>query len=134
MSRQHTRDTSPEVMLRRILHSDGLRYRVGFRVPGRPRRTIDIAFPRMRLAVFVDGCFWHACPEHASWPKSNAPWWRDKLARNVARDRDTDAVLELAGWQVLRVWEHEDPRSAADIVAKAIVSRRADAEDVRGRT
>ncbi|MGF9755075.1 very short patch repair endonuclease [Microvirga sp. 0TCS3.31] len=130
MSRQRRGDTSPEVTLRRALHRDGLRFRVGFPVPGQPRRSIDIAFPRIRVAVFVDGCFWHACPEHASWPTSNAAWWRQKLARNVERDRESDDFLERAGWHVIRVWEHEDPRSAAVQVANAVASRRAATEDV----
>ena len=132
MSRQRTGGTTPEVMLRRALHRKGLRYRVGLQVPGLPRRTIDIAFPRICLAVFVDWCFWHACPEHATWPASNAAWWHDKLARNVARDRDTADVLEQAGWQVLRVWEHEDPEVASTRVETAVLRRRAEVGDVRG--
>lgn len=77
-------------------------------------------FPRRRIAVYVDGCFWHRCPEHATQPKNNGHWWDDKLAGNVARDRDTDRRLVDAGWRVLRFWEHEDPLTAADIVEAAV--------------
>ena len=111
--RQRTRDTAPELALRRLLHARGLRYRVDMApLPGLRRRA-DIVFTRARLAVFVDGCFWHRCPQHGTSPKSNTDWWRDKLDRNVRRDRDTDRALAEAGWQVLRVWEHEPPETAA---------------------
>lgn len=107
MSRQGRRDTGPEVALRRALHAQGRRFRVVYPVPGQRRRTIDIAFTRRKVAVFVDGCFWHGCPEHGVHPRSNSAWWRDKLAANQARDRDTDRLLDEQGWTVLRVWEHE---------------------------
>lgn len=123
MSRQRRTDTEPEVHLRRQLFAAGLRYRTHVPVPGNPRRKIDVAFPRARVAVFVDGCYWHACPLHASWPKQNAGWWRDKLNRNVARDRETDALLTAAGWAVVRVWEHEDPESAAGAIASLVRQR-----------
>ncbi|GAA4918116.1 hypothetical protein GCM10023237_70140 [Streptomyces coeruleoprunus] len=84
-----------------------------------PRRTIDIAFPGTRIAVFLDGCFWHGCPQHATHPKSNADWWRTKLEKNVARDRETTEHLEAAGWTVLRFWEHEAPDAVARAVAEA---------------
>lgn len=113
MSVARRRDTAPEVALRRALHARGLRYRVGYPVPGNRRRTIDVAFTRARVAVFVDGCFWHGCPDHGTQPRANASWWQTKLAANAARDRDTDRVLADAGWTVVRVWEHEDPRTAA---------------------
>lgn len=113
-------DTAPELALRRVLHAAGLRYRVGFPVPGQRRRTIDVAFTREQVAVFVDGCFWHGCPEHGTQPRSNSSWWTTKLSANQARDRDTDRVLTEAGWTVLRVWEHEDPAAAADRV-RAVV-------------
>lgn len=113
MSRLARRNNTPELLLRRELHAMGLRYRVQLAVPGNRRRSIDIAFTRARLAVFVDGCFWHACPDHGTSPRTNSDWWQWKLERNVARDRDTDRLLTTAGWTVLRIWEHEDPRAAA---------------------
>lgn len=113
------RDTRPEVALRRALHCRGLRFRVQLPVPGNRRRTIDIAFTRARLAVFVDGCFWHGCPEHGTKPATNAEWWAWKIGRNVARDRDTEALLVAAGWTVVRVWEHEPVHDATDRVERA---------------
>ncbi|MFE1901550.1 very short patch repair endonuclease [Streptomyces yangpuensis] len=113
MSRQASRDTTQEVAVRRLLHASGLRYRVNFPVPGIRRRTIDIAFTRARIAVFLDGCFWHGCPEHATHPKANAEWWRAKLEKNMSRDRETTAHLESVGWTVLRFWEHELPEAVA---------------------
>ncbi|MGY1842049.1 DNA mismatch endonuclease Vsr [Modestobacter sp. SYSU DS0875] len=120
MSRQRRRDTAPEVALRRLLHRRGLRFRVDWPLPGIPRRRADIAFTRRRIAVFVDGCFWHACPEHRTAPATNAEWWATKLEKNVRRDRDTDEHLTSLGWTVLRYWEHEDPVSAADSVEAAV--------------
>lgn len=116
MSRQRSRDTEAEWSLRRILHARGLRYRVDAVLPGLPRRRADLLFPRQKVAVFVDGCFWHGCPVHKTVPKSNAAWWATKLARNVERDRETDAYLADLGWEVLRIWEHDDPDRAADRV------------------
>ncbi len=113
MSRQRRRDTAPEIALRRDLHARGLRYRVAWPIPGLPRRTVDVAFTRARLAVFVDGCFWHGCPEHATYPSANGAWWAAKLAANEERDRTTTEHLEDAGWTVVRVWEHEDPDRVA---------------------
>ncbi|MGH3673817.1 MAG: very short patch repair endonuclease [Pseudonocardiaceae bacterium] len=111
MQRQRCDDTVPELMLRRALHARGLRFRKGLRgLPGRP----DIVFPRARLAIFVDGCFWHRCPQHRSMPKNNGAWWDAKLQANVERDRRQDAALRDAAWTVLRVWEHEDVDVAAD--------------------
>jgi DNA mismatch endonuclease (patch repair protein) len=106
------RDTAAEIVLRSLLHRRGLRFRVHHPLPNLRRRA-DIAFPRLRLAVFVDGCFWHGCPEHGTWPKQNADWWREKIESNRRRDADTDARLEEQGWHVVRVWEHEDPETAA---------------------
>ena len=107
------RDTRPERALRSELHRRGLRFRVDYPVPveGRSPRA-DIAFTRKRLAVFVDGCFWHGCPEHSQRPRANSDYWGPKLARNIERDRDQTARLEAAGWRVIRIWEHE-PLSAA---------------------
>ncbi|MFC8190862.1 very short patch repair endonuclease [Cellulomonas sp. NPDC057328] len=120
MSSARRRDTAPEMLLRRELHRRGLRFRVVMKVPGNNRRTIDIAFTRRRLAVFVDGCFWHGCPDHGTAPRSNGEWWARKLAANAARDADTDRVLTEAGWGVLRIWEHVRVHDAADRVQAAI--------------
>lgn len=129
MSRQASRDTAPEVAVRRLLHAAGYRFRVNARVPGMPRRTIDIAFTRAKVAVMIDGCFWHGCPVHATRPKANAQWWREKLDRNMARDQETTEHLAAAGWSVLRFWEHEAPGSAAEVVAAAVDRRRRRNED-----
>ncbi|AOD24240.1 very short patch repair endonuclease [Rhodococcus sp. p52] len=120
MSRQRRRDTVPEVALRKELHRRGRRFFVDRApLPGMRRRA-DLVFPRRRVAVYVDGCFWHSCPQHATFPKNNAEWWAAKLAANVQRDRDTDARLQAAGWTVVRVWEHEDPVVAATHVEDAL--------------
>jgi DNA mismatch endonuclease (patch repair protein) len=114
MSVLRRRDTAPEVQVRRLLHVAGLRYRVAYPVPGRPRRTIDVAFTRRKVAVFLDGCFWHGCPEHGTKPTSNAAWWSAKITTNQARDADTTTCLIDDGWLVLRFWEHEPPQNVAD--------------------
>jgi DNA mismatch endonuclease (patch repair protein) len=121
MSAQRRRDTKPEIALRRELHRRGLRYFVDRAPVKGVRRRADLVFPRRKVAVFVDGCFWHSCPQHATFPKNNAQWWTDKLAANVVRDRDTDARLAEQGWTVIRVWEHEDPLVAAERVQKALL-------------
>lgn len=118
------RDTAPEVALRTLLHARGMRYLVDRAPVVGMRRRADLVFPRARVAVFVDGCFWHGCPEHATMPKSNAEWWAAKLAANVARDRDTDERLVAAGWSVVRVWSHEVPDEAAERVAGAVAATR----------
>ena len=120
MSRQKRRDTGPEMALRRVLHAHGYRYRVAWRVPGMPRRTIDIAFTRVKVAVFVDGCFWHSCPEHRTSPAANGAWWANKLDNNRIRDAATDAHLHALGWSVVRVWEHETPSAAAEKVVQQL--------------
>lgn len=125
MSRQRTRDTAAEWALRRLIHARGLRYRVDAVLPGLPRRRADILFPRQKVAVFVDGCFWHGCPEHKTAPKSNAAWWATKIARNIERDRETDTHLAELGWKVVRIWEHENPECAADRVEAAVRSGQA---------
>lgn len=121
MSAQRRRDTKPEIALRRELHRRGLRYFVDQAPIKGVRRRADLVFPRRKVAVFVDGCFWHSCPQHATFPKNNAQWWTDKLAANVVRDRDTDARLAEQGWTVIRIWEHEDPLVAAERVQKALL-------------
>ncbi|MFF8031117.1 very short patch repair endonuclease [Streptomyces sp. NPDC016626] len=120
MSRQSSRDTAPEVAVRRILHAAGLRYRVNVPVPGMSRRTIDIVFPKAKIAVFMDGCFWHGCPQHATSPKANAEWWRAKLDKNIARDIETTGHLTEEGWTVLRFWEHMPAEDVAATVRAAV--------------
>ncbi len=93
MSRARRRDTEPEMLVRREAHRRGLRYRVDAPLPGMPRRRADLLFPRRRIAVFIDGCFWHACPEHATIPRANREWWLAKLRKNVDRDGETDLHL-----------------------------------------
>jgi DNA mismatch endonuclease, patch repair protein len=115
-------DTKPELALRRALHKLGYRFRKDYRLElagGRPVRP-DIAFTARRVAVFVDGCFWHACPQHGSRPAVNDWYWTPKLARNVERDRTADARLAAAGWQVVRVWEHETLEQAMAAVIAAV--------------
>ncbi|MBY4211674.1 very short patch repair endonuclease [Rhodococcus fascians] len=116
LSKQRRRDTKPEVALRRELHRRGLRYYVDRAPLKGMRRRADLVFPRRKVAVYVDGCFWHSCPVHATKPRNNAQWWADKLAANVDRDRDTDTRLIEEGWRVVRIWEHEDPVVAAQRV------------------
>ncbi len=111
------RDNAPEVAVRRLLHARGLRYRLQIAPLPELRRTADIAFPRQRIAVFIDGCYWHGCPEHYTAPVSNAEFWREKVERNRARDADTTARLEAAGWSVLRFWTHTDPESIANSIS-----------------
>ncbi|MFJ6904097.1 very short patch repair endonuclease [Streptomyces griseoluteus] len=109
-----SRDTTPEKRLRAELYKRGARYRVSYRpVPGL-RRTADVAFPGAKVAVFVDGCFWHGCADHCRWPAANEDFWRRKIEGNRARDADTDQALAQAGWTPMRVWEHDDPSIVAD--------------------
>lgn len=119
MRRTRRRDTTPELALRAILHRRGLRYRVDYRFP-QLRRSADLAFVRARVAIFVDGCFWHGCPVHGTWPKANAEWWRTKIESNRARDIDTNERLSKEGWLVVRLWEHEDPHDCADRVESIV--------------
>lgn len=128
MQGNRSRDTSPELAVRRLLHAAGLRYRVDQRPEPSLRRTADIVFTRQRIAVFIDGCYWHACPTHGTTARSNATYWSEKLARNVARDADTTTELRDAGWTVLRFWEHEEPADVAATVA-AIVRQLSDGAD-----
>ena len=125
MQQQRRRDTRPEVALRRALHAAGLRYRVERPVLPGMRRRADVVFGPAKVAVFVDGCFWHLCPQHATFPRANADWWRDKLEGNRERDRDTDRLLLEQGWLPVRVWEHEDMVEAAGRIAALVHDRRA---------
>ena len=127
MEKVRQKGTGAEIALRRELYQRGLRYRVGFEVLKKPRRVADIAFPGLMIAILVDGCFWHGCPEHATWPKQNSEFWRQKIEANRARDIDTNERLRGIGWTVLRFWEHESPIEAAEAVAQtvAMAKRRA---------
>lgn len=98
----------------------GLRYRVNLPISGLPRRRADVTFTRAKLALFVDGCFWHRCPEHATDPATRGAWWEQKLKANVTRDRATDEHLQGLGWRVMRFWEHEDMALAAQRVARVL--------------
>jgi len=114
------RDTKPELALRSAVHALGLRYRVNARPLKGVRRTADLLFSRARVAVFLDGCFWHGCPEHHTVAKTNGDFWAQKVSDNRRRDRDTDAKLAEAGWRSVRIWEHEDPAEAARRVREAV--------------
>lgn len=126
MSRQRRRDTAPEVALRRRLHALGYRYRVDAPLPGMPRRRADLTFSRVKVVVFVDGCFWHCCPIHGTAPQNNAAWWAEKLEHNVARD----AHLAQLGWSVVRIWEHESVAAAT----RRVIDQINDAEAVDPET
>jgi DNA mismatch endonuclease, patch repair protein len=130
MARVRQKGTQAEIDLRKALHVRGLRYRLHVPLLTKPRRVADIVFPRTRIAVFVDGCFWHGCPEHASWPKSNADFWREKIETNRARDRDTAQRLEALGWKVVRVWAHEDAGDAADRIAQIVDEQKKNGNDL----
>ncbi|MGJ4844846.1 very short patch repair endonuclease [Leifsonia sp. Le1] len=123
MKANRGRDTSPELAVRRLLHADGLRYRVDY-APIGGRRRADIVFTRQKIAVFIDGCFWHGCPAHATRPKTNVDFWAPKLDRNIERDRETTMLLQQAGWTVLRFWEHEVSSDVARAVIEAARSPR----------
>jgi DNA mismatch endonuclease (patch repair protein) len=117
------RDTRPELALRSLVHAAGLRYRVAAKpLPGM-RRTADLLFRPTRVAVFVDGCFWHGCPEHFVPPKTNPEYWNEKIGRNMRRDRDTDTRLAEEGWLVLRFWEHQPADGCAMEVVAAVRGR-----------
>jgi DNA mismatch endonuclease (patch repair protein) len=124
MRANRSTDTTPERVLRSALHRLGLRFRKHSRpLPGL-RCTADIVFPRERVAVFMDGCFWHGCECKQSAPRANAEYWSERIAYNQARDRRNDSALTTAGWTVLRVWEHDDPQEAASAIAAVIRSLR----------
>ncbi|MGP2439687.1 very short patch repair endonuclease [Streptomyces sp. JW3] len=119
-----SRDTKPEIAIRRLVHATGLRYRVAARPVPDLRRTADMVFRSAKVAVFIDGCYWHGCPEHYVSPKTNSGYWSEKVVRNVTRDRDTDERLREAGWLVLRFWEHEPSDACADKIAATVLARR----------
>lgn len=115
------RDTRPEKALRSALHAAGLRFRKDYRIDlGKVKPRPDVVFTRAKVAVFVDGCYWHCCPVHGTQPKTNAGYWTPKLARNVERDREHDQALTAAGWVVVRVWEHVPLSEAVGTVNAAI--------------
>jgi DNA mismatch endonuclease (patch repair protein) len=109
--------------VRRLVHRAGLRYRVAARPHPELRRTADLVFAGPKVAVFVDGCFWHLCPKHGMRPKSNTDYWDAKLEGNRRRDAEVNAFLKSNGWRVLRFWEHEDPEMAATTIIQTVQSR-----------
>jgi DNA mismatch endonuclease (patch repair protein) len=131
MQANRGRDTKPEWAVRRAVHALGLRYRVSYRPEPGLRRTADLVFTRAKVAVFVDGCFWHGCPEHRTHPATNAAYWSDKIEGNIARDLDTTASLQAAGWTVLRFWQHEDPAEVAGVIAETVRAPRDPADQNR---
>lgn len=120
MQGNRRRDTAPELAVRRVVHARGLRYRVDHRPLADLNRRADLVFPRARVAVFIDGCYWHGCPEHGTIAKTNAEYWSTKIVTNRRRDLDTDRRLGEAGWTVLRAWEHEDPAGVAERIVAAV--------------
>jgi len=123
MVANRSKDTAPERAVRSILHARGLRYRTNFPPMASLRRTADIVFTRSKIAVFIDGCFWHSCPQHLAMPKSNVDYWIPKLNRNRLRDAESNELLQTAGWTVLRFWEHESPHHVADAVESVVRAR-----------
>src|SRR5688572_14804438 len=114
------RDTPAELRIRKLLHARGLRYSINARPLKNSRRRADVVFRRARIAIFVDGCFWHGCPEHGTWPRANEQFWREKILSNKERDSDTNLQLKATGWEVIRVWEHEAPAEAARRIARRV--------------
>ncbi|TKA00170.1 DNA mismatch endonuclease Vsr [Actinacidiphila oryziradicis] len=115
-----SRDTKPERLIRQLVHAQGLRYRVAARPLPKLRRTADMVFRPAKVAVFIDGCYWHGCPEHYVSPKTNPGYWSAKVVRNVTRDRDTDERLQAEGWTVLRFWEHESAHECAAVIEETV--------------
>lgn len=118
------RDTGPEIAVRRIVHSRGLRYRVDARPLAALNRRADLVFSRAKVAVFIDGCFWHGCPDHHTVAKANATYWAKKVETNRQRDLDTSERLQGAGWLVLRFWEHQPSSEVAEAIVHAVQERR----------
>lgn len=129
MRANRRRDTGPEMAIRRAVHAAGLRYRVDARPLADLNRRADLVFRPTKVAVFVDGCYWHMCPAHGTQPKTNSTYWSSKLQRNATRASETNRRLEEAGWLVLRIWEHEDPLEAAHRITAAVDARRASFPD-----
>lgn len=118
------RDTAPEKALRSALFRKGLRFRVDARPIKEFNRKADIIFRSTKVAVFVDGCFWHGCPKHGTQAKANAKFWKNKIRQNQDRDADTNKELKKVGWKVIRVWEHENPEKAAKRISNIVLKRR----------
>jgi len=118
------RDTAPEKALRSAIFRKGLRFRVDAKPIQEFNRKADIVFRTAKIAVFVDGCFWHGCPIHGTQAKANAEYWRNKIKQNQLRDLDTNEKLKRAGWKVVRVWEHENPEKAAEKILKLVMKRK----------
>jgi DNA mismatch endonuclease (patch repair protein) len=121
------RDTPCEMAIRSAIHRLGLRYVIDRSPIRQTRRRADLLFRTARVAVFVDGCFWHGCPTHGTWPKSNAVWWRAKIEKNRERDLHTDVSLRAEGWAVARIWAHQDPLHAAKRIVRLVRQRRSEA-------
>jgi DNA mismatch endonuclease, patch repair protein len=134
MQGNRSRDTKPELAVRRAVHALGLRYRVCSRPLPWARRTADLVFRKAKVAVFVDGCFWHGCPEHHAHPKVNGEYWKNKIMRNKARDEETTLELRKAGWIVLRFWSHVAPERAAAQILAAVRSNRSILSEVSRRS
>jgi DNA mismatch endonuclease, patch repair protein len=120
MKKTRGQDNPRELAIRSALHRAGVRFRVAFPIPGLRRRTMDIAFTRQRLAVFLDGCFWHACPVHGTLPKTSTDWWLQKLRANVTRDQHTTEHLISEGWHVIRIWEHVPLEEAVRAILESL--------------
>ena len=124
MQGNRSRDTKPEMAVRSAVHRRGIRFRVSARPQPALARTADLVLRKTRIAVFIDGCYWHGCPDHHTQPATNSQYWANKIARNIERDTETTAYLQQTGWTVLRFWEHEDPEAVAvaDQVHQAVQS------------
>ncbi|MEU6136093.1 very short patch repair endonuclease [Nocardioides sp. NPDC047086] len=120
MKGNRRRDTVPEMAVRRAVHALGLRYRVDVRPLDDLNRRADLVFSRARVAVFIDGCYWHGCPDHGTAARTNADYWSAKIQRNRDRDRDTDTLLTSAGWTVLRFWEHDSVDAVVDVILRTV--------------
>lgn len=117
------RDTAPEKAVRFALHRKGLRYRIDIRPIKEFNRRADIVFRSVKVAIFVDGCFWHGCPKHGTQAKANAEFWKTKIRQNQERDIGTSEYLKKAGWKVIRIWEHQDPNKASKKIYKIVRNR-----------
>lgn len=132
MQGNRRRDTAPELRVRRLLHARGLRYLVDHAPLAGVRRRADLVFRGPRVAVFIDGCFWHGCPDHGMTPRTNTAFWSAKLSRNQERDAETDILLRDAGWVVLRFWEHDDAAEVAEQVERVVRSGAGSARTAAG--